>query len=306
MSYPLGSSNTPRLETQPMADLYQVRRVTGVEEKRLIQFLSRSIEENVYLLGLIKDYSVAELSRMQWGWFFWYQSHKGIDGVFYLDTTGLAVISPSSPEALSAFAAFVVEEDLNLTRIISEEKLARSLDEYLHQRNVTRWKKLQVFEEHGMVLSQDALAPFDEPDLRLAHPREATEIAHHAAAAMLEELNLKTDEVEMERLIRSKIDLIGRDRYYVLRIGGRILFQAFLSTLLPEVALIQGVWVPREYRGLGIATRCTAEMCRRSFDISDRILLRVQKRNLPAVRVYRKVGFRPFLNYLSIWYQPQS
>ena len=291
--------------THPVPDLRPIRRVTGAEEKRLVEVLRRSLDENAYLLGLIQDYSVAELARMQWGWFFWYQSHKGIDGVFYLDTTGLAVLSPSSPEALMAFAAFVVAEDLNLLRIISEEKMARRLDDSLRQRGIAWRNPLQVFEEHAMVLAQDSLAPMDEPDLRLAHPREATEIAHNAAAAMLEELNLKTDEGEMERLIRSKIDLIGRDRYYVLRIGGRILFQAFLSTLLPEVALIQGVWVPREYRGLGIATRCTAEMCRRSFAFSDRILLRVQKRNLPAVAVYRKVGFRPFLNYLSIWYQPQ-
>ncbi len=286
-----------------MPNLTSIRKVTSTEERRLVEVLRRHLDENAYLLGLIHDYSVAELSRMQWGWFFWYQSPKGIEGVLYLDTTGLAVVSPSSREAVIAFADFVMAEKMSLTRIISEEASARYLDQCLRERGSAWRNTLQVFQEHGMALCWVDLAPHNEPDLRLAQSQEASEIAHNAAAAMLEELNLKTDTQEMERLIRSKVDLINRNRYFILRRGGKILFQAFLSTSLPEAALVQGVWVPEECRGHGIATRCVAEMCRRAFDYSDRILLRVQKRNLPAERVYQKVGFKPFLDYLSIWYK---
>jgi GNAT superfamily N-acetyltransferase len=283
-------------------NLIPIRKVTATDEKRLIGVLSRSFDENAYLLGLIHDYSVAELSHMQWGWFFWCPSQRGIEGVLYIDTTGLAVLSPSSREALSSFADFVISEEFNLNRIISEETAARCLDGHLRERGSAWQTTLQVFEEDGMVLRRSDLAHIGEGDLRLAQPQEANEIAHGAAEAMLEELGLRTDEEEMERLIRSKVDLISRNRYFVLRADGRIVFQAFLSTALPEVALIQGVWVPRDRRGCGIATRCVAEMCHRALDYSDRILLRVQKRNLPAEAVYRKVGFKNFLNYLSIWY----
>ena len=286
-----------------MPNLVPIRRVTSAEERRLVEVLSRSLDENAYLLGLIQDYSVAELSRMQWGWFFWYLSQGAIEGVLYLDTTGLAVLSPSSQDSLAAFAEFVVSEELALSRIIAEETSARSFDQYLRGHGLVWQSIVQTFEEEGMALRSQDLAPIGEPDLRLAHLQEATAIAKGAAAAMLEELNLTTDEHEMDRLISSKIDLINRGRYFVFQEKGKIVFQAFLSTVLPQVALIQGVWVPKEYRKRGIATRCVAEICRRALGYSDRILLRVQKRNLPAMKAYRKVGFKPFLDYLSIWYK---
>src|SRR3990172_7388059 len=112
----------------PMPNIVGLHRLTVADEKRLADFLFKAPDENAYLLGLISDYSVGELMRMQWGWFHWFRPHDRIEGVLYLDTTGLAVVSPSTEDAIRAFAGFVGAEEANLTRIICEDLTARRLD----------------------------------------------------------------------------------------------------------------------------------------------------------------------------------
>jgi RimJ/RimL family protein N-acetyltransferase len=221
---------------------------------------------------------------------------------------------------LEAFAGLILQREFAINRLICVRESAVGMDTALRTQ-FPPWKKINhLFPEKAMVLYPAQIAALEEPQLCLAEPGEEEEIALGSVAAMEEELGLVTPPHEMERLIRSKLELIRRHRYYLLRdspsahplVGsealhphpkkGKIIFQAFLSTVLPEVGLIQGVWVPKSHRNHGIATRCMAEICKRAFLSSEHLLLRVQERNLPAVRAYRKVGFQEQMEYLSIWY----
>ena len=255
------------------------------------------------MLGLISDYSIKELLQIGWGEFFAYQENKAIGGVFYLDVTGLLVVAQSNEVSLSEFANFIALEGKTVTRIISVGDPAEALHNAFSRLDLKWGRVRQTFEEIGMILIREDLEPFVEPKLRLAHPSEAPEIAKGSRRAMEEELDLHTERFDFERLVRSKSDLIERERYFILEEDGHIVFQGYLSALLPEVGQIQGVWVPVDRREEGIATRCMAEMCARSLSYCDHIVLRVQRRNLPAIAVYEKIGFAPFLEYRSIWYE---
>ncbi len=58
-------------------------------------------------------------------------------------------------------------------------------------------------------------------------------------------------------------------------------------------ALIRGVWVSRDYRNKGYGYDLSAKMCEVLYDkgIED-ITLWVEETNIPAVRIYEKLGFK--------------
>lgn len=277
-----------------------LRPIPHREEARLIEVLELDARENAYLLGLLRDYTLRGLHRMGWGDFF--MIDEPYPQVFYRDVTGLVVLGRAEVETLSRIAEFLDRSKIAPTRIISRAETVLEL----HRRMMDlspRWGRIRAeFPESGMALEREALAAESEPALRMARIEEAEAVAAGSVRAMNEEIGIDSSEREFARLVRSKADLIERNRYYVVEEDGEILFQAYLSARLPQAAQVQGVWVPPEHRNRGLATRCLAEMCRRCFESSDSIVLRVQNRNLPAVRVYEKVGFSHFLDYRSIWF----
>ena len=223
--------------------------------------------------------------------------------MFYVDVTGLVILYDASEEAVAAFAEFCHRRRISIIRIIAAHDAVVSLHRSLSRLNGCADNVCRRFPEWGMMVVPEKLRDDAEPRLRLAYPHDVEKVAKGAVLAMAEELGLETRDEDLDRLLRSKKDLIERGRYYVLEVDGTVLFQAYLSAKLPEVSQIQGVWVPPDYRGKGVATRCLTEMARRCLGFSDRLVLRVQKRNKPAEAVYRKVGFQPFMDYLSVWYE---
>jgi uncharacterized protein len=280
----------------------EIRNIPPSQEEWLRGELSKNLDENVYLVGLLCDYYLRGLSRMRWGKFYYFENPGGLEGIFYVDVTGLAILTGASDRATASFAEYCSRKRIPISRIIAAERLASGF--HSHLRSLSgRWESVRnQFPESGMVLCPESLVGAVEAGLRLATPAEALEVARNSAMAMAEELEVVTEGEDFDRLVRSKLDLIERRRYYLHRDSGGIQFQAYLSASLPEVGQIQGVWVPPEARGRGVATRCLSEMCRRSLRNNQRLVLRVQERNAPALAVYRKIGFKPFLSYLSIWY----
>ncbi|MCA9412553.1 MAG: GNAT family N-acetyltransferase [Candidatus Omnitrophica bacterium] len=278
----------------------KLRPVSVREETDLIRDLEIHPHENAYLLGLLHDYTLKGLQQMNWGNF--YRAMDPYPQVLYQDVTGLVVLSRTDPQTISQFARLLNTATLRTTRIIANEETAVGLHTCLVDLS-PRWKKIRVdFPEQGMILNPDDLVALDESELRYARPEEAKMIAEGSAHAMREEIGIDTREDEFDRLVRSKSDLIEKNRYFILAENGEILFQAYLSARLPKAGQIQGVWVPPEHRNKGIATRCLAAMCRKTFESCESIVLRVQTRNLPARAAYLKVGFKDFLSYRSIWF----
>jgi ribosomal protein S18 acetylase RimI-like enzyme len=58
-------------------------------------------------------------------------------------------------------------------------------------------------------------------------------------------------------------------------------------------AIIRGVWVSRDYRNRGYGYDVSAKMCEILFDKNiDIVTLWVEESNLPAIRIYEKMGFK--------------
>lgn len=81
----------------------------------------------------------------------------------------------------------------------------------------------------------------------------------------------------------------------------RVEFKADVGALAGGVAQIQGVWTHPDLRGRGIATAAIAAVATQvRHSIAPTVSLYVNDYNLPAVRVYEKVGFDTVGEYATI------
>ncbi|MEO5852948.1 MAG: GNAT family N-acetyltransferase [Nocardioides sp.] len=85
--------------------------------------------------------------------------------------------------------------------------------------------------------------------------------------------------------------------------SGRLVFKAEVASVSPSAAQVQGVWVPPDLRGLGLASAGLAavvEEVRR--DIAPVVSLYVNEWNAGARRVYERVGFRETARFSTIMF----
>ncbi|MFC2608762.1 MAG: GNAT family N-acetyltransferase [Peptidiphaga gingivicola] len=85
-------------------------------------------------------------------------------------------------------------------------------------------------------------------------------------------------------------------------VGERVVFKADVGALAGGVAQIQGVWVPPDLRGRGIATSgIAASVALIREKVASTVSLYVNDFNEPAVAVYRKVGFDAVGEWTTIY-----
>ena len=96
-------------------------------------------------------------------------------------------------------------------------------------------------------------------------------------------------------------ELIERGRSFVRTDGRHVVFKAELGAVALGVAQVQGVWVPPELRGRGIATAGVAAVVRTALrEVAPTVSLYVNSYNTPALAAYRKVGFRQVGTYATV------
>jgi hypothetical protein len=102
---------------------------------------------------------------------------------------------------------------------------------------------------------------------------------------------------------RRRVEAECRDASTFLWVDGAGLrFRASVSAVTPDAAQVSGVYTPPERRRRGHARRALAELCARLYERSRVVCLFVNDFNLPAIALYRKLGFAPLADWASAFY----
>ncbi len=150
--------------------------------------------------------------------------------------------------------------------------------------------------ETASALTPDAAAlaePAAGQAVRAAQPEDLDELVHAARASLREEGRpdpFDGDPPAFVRWVRGRMP-----KALLVETGGRIGFVGYADVRRPEGWLLQGVYTWPAFRRRGLAAVGVSALCRAAYAAgADHVQLAVVDGNLPAERLYERLGFRPF------------
>ncbi len=149
----------------------------------------------------------------------------------------------------------------------------------------------EFLEEHGykvveesiyldMVLREEWFQPFFLGSVTRLRPVHATLFARAQRAQ-----GRRISEEEAKALLEEQ-------RCYGVIENGRIVSMACRYLMLPEIGCIGGVYTEPLYRGRGYARAVTSAISRDIVQSGAIAMLHVEAGNVPAIRVYRRLGYQ--------------
>ena len=161
----------------------------------------------------------------------------------------------------------------------------------------TRWNQ-----PHLEIAGPPPIAP--DPLVRRTTRHDLAELYPACVAMYTEEVGLSPEYGGGAELYRARVtQLVNRGWSFARFDEGRLVFKAEVACATPAAAQIQGVWVPEDRRGEGLASAGMAavvEIVRR--EIAPVVSLYVNDWNLSARRAYEKAGFRETARFATVMF----
>ncbi|MGZ4445877.1 MAG: GNAT family N-acetyltransferase [Nocardioides sp.] len=165
-----------------------------------------------------------------------------------------------------------------------------------------RPREVRWNQPHLVISGAPSVAP--DPAVRRTRHRDIEELYPACVAMYTEEVGISPEAGGGADLYRARVhQLVDRGWSFARFDEGRLVFKAEVACATPEAAQIQGVWVPPDRRGEGLATAGMAavvELVR--AEIAPYVSLYVNHWNSPARRAYAKVGFTETARFATVMF----
>ena len=294
---------------QHSAESGRVRDVDGGELDDVVEFLSRDVVSNIFMLSWLENYGVTAPGRPDLFHFRTLRLDDELVGVALVITERLLLLSTTDAEVARRLGSWHRDHGFRLEHVVSQRQCVAPF-----------WASYSTAPDVRARLVRDqelySLARADW--LRVRPQRPATELSGTAQLARLDDVHaifwasaamhteetledpLERDAEHFRRHVEHRIDH-GRT-YAWFDEHRRLLFKADISAQSPWGAQISGVYTPKALRGNGIATVAMHDICESLFGRGfSRVTLYVNRSNHAARRVYEKVGFRFHTDYQTIF-----
>lgn len=136
--------------------------------------------------------------------------------------------------------------------------------------------------------------------LRPARIEDLERLVPACAAAHREELGIDPLARDAEGFRWRTRAQIEHGRSWIWMEDDVILFKAEASAWTPSAVQLQQVWVDPEARRHGHGESGLRDLCRRLLELVPTVCLFVRAENVPAIRLYEKVGMEHVLDYRSV------
>ena len=160
-----------------------------------------------------------------------------------------------------------------------------------------RWEQ-----PHLQISESPLVAP--DPLVRRTTRSDLNAVYPACVAMYTEEVGISPEHGGGAELYRARVlQLISRGWSFARFEGDELIFKAEVACATPYAAQIQGVYVPPEWRGQGVAAAGMAalvEIVRR--EIAPVVSLYVNDWNTSARAVYQKVGFRETARFATVMF----
>jgi len=143
-----------------------------------------------------------------------------------------------------------------------------------------------------------------DPLVRRTTRQDMDELYPACVAMYTEEVGISPEYGGGAELYRARVtQLVNRGWSFARFDEGRLVFKAEVACSSPYAAQVQGVWVPEDRRGEGLAAAGMAavvDLVRR--EVAPVVSLYVNEWNAPARRAYEKVGFRETTRFATVMF----
>src|SRR5262245_12069777 len=267
----------------------------------VLSFLEDDAVLNVYLIALVLRDALARPHDSWWG----ARRDGRLTALLYVGAHSGAILPAGDDlEAHRALGHLALEErppvPTRLQLIGPRAAVAALREHFPGPEAIARLERSQVY----LVLERGpaAAAAAGAPDLRTAR-REDYAFLYHAGADLRTEELLEDPRVVDPVAFARRVEEECRDGWtWILRDARGLCFRAGVSALTSDAAQVSGVYVPAPLRGQGIATRALGELCTRLLLRSRVICLFVNDFNEPALKLYKRLGFRSLAAWASVFY----
>ncbi len=223
-------------------------------------------------------------------------------GICWAGANLVPVCEPEDDETLDALAGVALRHGRRCSSIVGDASLVLGM--WLRVEKAWGPAREIRAEQPSMVIDHPSVLEPD-PAVRRGRLEDLPLLLPACVAMFIEEVGYSPVEGgggSYEARVRS---LVTSGRSF-LRIdetaqGPELVFKAEIGAVTREVAQVQGVWVPPELRGAGLATAGMAAVVGASLqEVAPLVSLYVNSYNAPALAAYRKVGFRQVGDYATV------
>jgi ribosomal protein S18 acetylase RimI-like enzyme len=256
---------------------------------------------NVYLSALVLRDALTAPRDEYWG----VRRDTGLAALLHIGGQSGAVLPLGDDLAALRLIADQVRQRLPFLprrfQVIGPERAVRTTAATLARAGIApRLEREQVY----MALERGALPAFERlPELTPAAPDDFARVHASGALLRLEELEEDPRATDPDAYRRRVEDECRDGHTWLWRdAGGGILFRASVSAITADAAQISGVFTPPDRRRRGLARRGLSELCQRLFERCRATCLFVNRHNLPALALYRRLGFVERAAWSSAFY----
>ena len=149
-------------------------------------------------------------------------------------------------------------------------------------------------------------APLVEPDpaVRRTTPQDLAELYPACVAMYTEEVGISPEHGGGAELYRARVTQLANRGWSFARFdAGRLVFKAEVACASAHAAQVQGVWVPPDRRGEGLATAgMAAVVAMVRAEVAPVVSLYVNEWNTAARAAYERVGFRETARFSTVMF----
>lgn len=276
-----------------------VTRLDDANVQEVLDFLAERPLHTVIMSSFVRDNGL--VSPLNRGTFYACRGEDGgLEGVALIGHATL--VEARTEEALAAFARLARESQSGHVILGEMDKVGRFWDYYAKGEESPRLLcREMLLEQRWPVAVREEVK-----GLRLATADDLELVIPVQAEMAFEESGVNPLERDPEGFRRRCARRVELGRVWVWVEDGRLIFKADIISETPEVVYLEGIWVNPEERGKGYGLRCMSQLGRELLARAGSISMLVNERNVKALSLYRRAGYKLRGCYDTIYLKPRN
>jgi predicted GNAT family N-acyltransferase len=278
----------------------KVDKMTEINQREAMAFLSRYEETAVFLLGNFHEHGPSLGTRVNSGNFKILQSDGSVVGVFCLSRRGnLFVQSEVQEPAFDLILEHCKQEPMPLRGIIGDWNFAHIFWQYLLEKKIIR-KEVYFSKEINYSLILDHRECYGDPKARLLEPSD------YSSWIVLRKNYLKEQklpyDISDEDMFAEYLNKSQRSMIWGLFVGSHLISIANLNAKTERLATVGGVYTMPAWRKQGFGKALMEQViydCNNKLSLHKLIISTGEQENKPAQKLYESLGCRK-VGYMAL------